>query len=144
MRSALEWRGVAVPDVPFIVCVCHHNCACMCFTTCPQTYGMTFSFVDLTVDGELERAITPQSKMVWLESPTNPTLKICDIAKIAEVCKRNSLLLVVDNTFMTCYFQVPCRVMKPPLALQSCGELVACCCLFLLLLLLQRSANRCC
>jgi aspartate/methionine/tyrosine aminotransferase len=60
----------------------------------------------LTVDGELEKAITPKTKMVWIETPTNPTLKIVDIAKIAEVTKARGLLLVVDNTFMTPVFQV--------------------------------------
>ena len=61
----------------------------------------------MTVDGELEKAITPKTKMVWIESPTNPTLKIVDIAKIAAVCKARDLILVVDNTFMTPYFQRP-------------------------------------
>jgi cystathionine gamma-lyase len=76
----------------------------------PQTYGIDFSFVDLTIDGELEKAITPKTKMVWIETPTNPTLKIVDIAKIAEVTKARGLLLVVDNTFMTPVFQVKCSI----------------------------------
>ena len=62
--------------------------------------------MDLTVDGELEKAITPKTRMVWVESPTNPTLKITDIAKIAAITKARGLLLVVDNTFMTPFFQV--------------------------------------
>lgn len=75
--------------------------------TVVPTYGMSFSFVDLTVDGELAKAVTPKTKMVWIETPTNPTLKIVDIAKIAAECKTHGLLLVVDNTFMTPYFQKP-------------------------------------
>jgi cystathionine gamma-lyase len=71
------------------------------------TYGITFSFVDLTVDGELEKAVTEKTKMVWIETPTNPTLKIVDIAKIAAYTRAHGLLLVVDNTFMTPVFQRP-------------------------------------
>lgn len=66
-----------------------------------------FDFVDFNKEGELERAITPKTKLVWLETPTNPSLKIVDIAKTAKVTKAKNLLLVVDNTFMSPYFQRP-------------------------------------
>lgn len=67
----------------------------------------TFSFVDFNVTGEFEAAITDKTKLVWLETPTNPTLKISDIQAVAAICKARNILLVVDNTFMTPYFQKP-------------------------------------
>lgn len=72
-----------------------------------QTNNLTFSFVDFNVEGEFENAQNDQTKLVWLETPTNPTLKISDIQKVAEQCKAKGYLLVVDNTFMTPYFQNP-------------------------------------
>lgn len=74
---------------------------------CAPTYNLDFSFVDFNKEGELEGAITEKTKMVWLETPTNPTLKITDIRRVAEVAKQHNLLLVVDNTFMSPYFQNP-------------------------------------
>src|SRR3546814_2693392 len=55
----------------------------------------------------VEAAITPETKLVWIETPTNPTLKIVDIASVAEVTKKHGLTLVVDNTFLSPYFQNP-------------------------------------
>src|SRR5208337_1997451 len=52
-------------------------------------------------------AFRPNTKMCWLESPTNPLLKLADIACIAAACKTRQIPLVVDNTFMTPYFQRP-------------------------------------
>lgn len=70
--------------------------------------GMSFSHVDPVGGGAaVEAAMQPNTKLVWLETPTNPTLKLCDIAAVAEVCKRRGALLAVDNTFMTPYFQKP-------------------------------------
>lgn len=69
--------------------------------------GLSFSFVDLTKPGSFEAAITPKTKMVWVESPTNPMLKLIDLAHIAEVAKKRGILSVCDNTFMTPYFQRP-------------------------------------
>jgi len=64
--------------------------------------------VDFTKPGALEAAFTEKTKIVWLETPTNPTLKIADIAKIAEIVhKHKDCLLVVDNTFLSPYFQRP-------------------------------------
>lgn len=45
--------------------------------------------------------------MMWIETPTNPTLKVTDLRKMAEICKKNKILLLVDNSFLTCYFQRP-------------------------------------
>ena len=70
-------------------------------------HGLTFSFVDLVDPAALDAAVTPATKAVWIETPTNPLLKLLDIAAIAERCKARGLLLVVDNTFMTPYHQRP-------------------------------------
>jgi cystathionine gamma-lyase len=71
------------------------------------TNNLTFSFIDFNVTGAFDAAITPKTKLVWLETPTNPTLKVTDMAAVAAVCKAKGILLVVDNTFMTPYFQNP-------------------------------------
>src|SRR5213078_98958 len=52
-------------------------------------------------------ALRPATRLVWIETPTNPLLKLADIAAIAEVCRPRGILLAVDNTFMTPYFQRP-------------------------------------
>ena len=66
------------------------------------------SFVDATVPSNIEAAIRPNTKMVWLETPTNPTLKVADIAAVAEITKKHpNIFLVVDNTFLSSYFQRP-------------------------------------
>ncbi|GEN12768.1 cystathionine gamma-lyase [Myxococcus fulvus] len=69
--------------------------------------GLNFSFVDLSQPGAFEKAITPKTKMVWVETPTNPMLKLIDLAAIAQVAKKHNILAVADNTFMTPYFQRP-------------------------------------
>ncbi len=70
-------------------------------------YAIRFSFVDTSVSEKLEKAITPATKLIWIESPTNPLLKLSDIAKIAKIAKDKGITLVVDNTFMSPYFQNP-------------------------------------
>jgi cystathionine beta-lyase/cystathionine gamma-synthase len=71
---------------------------------------MDFSFVDMNQLSNLESAITPKTKLVWVETPTNPTLKLADIGAIAEICKKHKLILVVDNTFATPYLQQPLQL----------------------------------
>jgi cystathionine gamma-lyase len=71
------------------------------------TNAMEFDFVDFSVPGEFEKAIKPNTKLVWLETPTNPTLKITDIEAVARITKARGITLVVDNTFMSPYFQNP-------------------------------------
>eukprot|EP01104_Vermistella_antarctica_P009537 TRINITY_DN2460_c0_g1_i3.p1 TRINITY_DN2460_c0_g1~~TRINITY_DN2460_c0_g1_i3.p1 ORF type:complete len:391 (+),score=71.29 TRINITY_DN2460_c0_g1_i3:129-1301(+) len=79
-----------------------------CFEqVCSPTYGITFNYVDLTSVDNLAPAITEKTKLVWVESPTNPTMKLVDIAALSLVCKSHNLILVVDNTFMTPFFQRP-------------------------------------
>lgn len=69
--------------------------------------GLSFSFVDLSDGAALEQAITPKTKAVWVETPTNPMLKLVDLAHIAEVAKKHGILSICDNTFMSPYFQRP-------------------------------------
>ena len=63
--------------------------------------GITASFVDTSDPANVEAAITPATRIVFLETPGNPTLKLSDIAAVAEITKRHSILLAVDNTFLT-------------------------------------------
>ncbi|MDG2525631.1 cystathionine gamma-synthase [Stenotrophomonas sp. HITSZ_GD] len=72
-----------------------------------RSAGLDFSFVDLTDVTALEAAITPKTKMVWIETPTNPMLKIVDIAAVAAVARKHGLIVVVDNTFASPMLQRP-------------------------------------
>jgi len=72
-----------------------------------RSAGLDFSFVDLTDPAALEAAITPKTRLVWIETPTNPLLKIVDIAAVAAVAKRHGLLVAVDNTFASPALQRP-------------------------------------
>jgi len=66
-----------------------------------RSAGLQFTFARLDEPGELERAMRPETKLVWVETPTNPMLKIVDIAAAAEIAHAHGALLVVDNTFAT-------------------------------------------
>jgi cystathionine gamma-lyase len=72
-----------------------------------RTAALDFSFVDLADIAAFEAAITPRTRMVWIETPTNPLLKIVDIAAVAEVARRRGILVVVDNTFASPALQRP-------------------------------------
>ena len=72
-----------------------------------RSAGLEFDFVDATVDGAIEDAIRANTKMVWIETPSNPMLKVVDIAAISRICEARGLLLVVDNTFATPMLQQP-------------------------------------
>ena len=72
-----------------------------------RSAGLDFSFVDLTDAAKFEAAITPRTKLVWIETPTNPLLKIVDIAAIAAIAKQHGLLVAVDNTFASPILQRP-------------------------------------
>lgn len=69
--------------------------------------GLTLSSVDTTDLKELEAAIRPETKAIFLETPSNPTMKVTDIRGAAEIAKRHGCLLIVDNTFLSPYFQRP-------------------------------------
>jgi cystathionine beta-lyase/cystathionine gamma-synthase len=72
-----------------------------------KRYGLTFSAVDAADVDAVERAITPATKLVWLESPTNPLLRIVDIDAVSEVAHSHGAMVCVDNTFATPYLQQP-------------------------------------
>lgn len=69
--------------------------------------GIEFSFVDLTDPENFSRAVKPNTRMLWLETPTNPTLKLVNIRKLSAMASAKGILSVVDNTFMSPYFQRP-------------------------------------
>ena len=72
-----------------------------------RSAALDFSFVDLTDPAAFEAAITPKTRLVWIETPTNPLLKIVDIAAIAAIAKQHGLLVAVDNTFASPILQRP-------------------------------------
>ena len=69
--------------------------------------GIQFSYVDLADPSALESALQPSTKLLWLETPTNPLLKIMDIAALADIAHARGVHVAVDNTFMSPYFQQP-------------------------------------
>ena len=77
------------------------------FTTIFETFGIKFHFVGMDDIGNIEKQINKKTKLLWVESPTNPMLNIIDIKKCAEISRQHELLLVVDNTFATPYLQRP-------------------------------------
>jgi len=66
-----------------------------------------FTYLDMADLSRLEAAIRPTTRMLFVETPTNPMMKVADIAAIAEIARKHKILLVVDNTFLTPYFQRP-------------------------------------
>ena len=77
------------------------------FTKVINKFGIKAHFVDSTSIENIKAVMNPKVKMVWLESPTNPLLKLCDIRAIADLAHAHGAYLVVDNTFMSPYFQQP-------------------------------------
>jgi cystathionine gamma-lyase len=72
-----------------------------------RSAGLRFSFVPLEREGALQAAIRPETRIVWVETPTNPMLRIVDIAAVAEIAHAHGALLVVDNTFASPVLQRP-------------------------------------
>ncbi len=70
-------------------------------------YGLEFSYIDTSDAGNIERAIRKNTRMVYVETPTNPLMRLSDLAVISKICHRKKVELVVDNTFMSPYFQQP-------------------------------------
>jgi len=75
-----------------------------------KRYGLDFSAVDASDLDAVERAISPATKLVWLESPTNPLLRVVDIDAVSEVVHSRGAMVCVDNTFATPYLQQPLRL----------------------------------
>lgn len=72
-----------------------------------QDFGIKFHFIDMTDLVKLESLINDNTKLVWVETPTNPLMKLADIAEIAKITKKHNILFAVDNTFATPYLQKP-------------------------------------
>src|SRR5579863_3159949 len=70
-------------------------------------FGLEFSYVDTSDAENVERAIQKNTRMVYVETPTNPLMRLSDLAVISAICRRKKVALVVDNTFMSPYFQQP-------------------------------------
>ena len=70
-------------------------------------HGLLFSYADLSDPAALEAAMRPETRLVWIETPTNPLLKLIDIEAVARIAHARGALLAVDNTFMSPYFQRP-------------------------------------
>ena len=70
-------------------------------------YGFEFTYVNTSDPKNVERAIRKSTRMVYVETPTNPLMTVSDIAAIARICRAKKVELVVDNTFMSPYFQQP-------------------------------------
>src|SRR5437763_5570484 len=70
-------------------------------------HGLEFSFVDAADPGNIAAAVTPRTKLIYAETPTNPMMRLCDLQATGEIAKRANALFVVDNTFATPCFQRP-------------------------------------
>jgi cystathionine beta-lyase/cystathionine gamma-synthase len=70
-------------------------------------WGLEFSFVDTTSCAKVEQAVKPNTKMIYVETPTNPTMRVTDLAAMGRIAAAHSATLVVDNTFLSPYLQSP-------------------------------------
>jgi cystathionine beta-lyase/cystathionine gamma-synthase len=77
------------------------------FTKIYKESGLKFHFVDMNDTKSLEALINAKTKLIWVETPTNPLMKLADISAIAQIAKANQILFAVDNTFATPYLQKP-------------------------------------
>jgi cystathionine beta-lyase/cystathionine gamma-synthase len=69
--------------------------------------GLSFADVNTSDTGQIKRALLPETKAIFVETPTNPMMQVTDIAAVAEIARERQILLIVDNTFLTPYFQRP-------------------------------------
>jgi cystathionine gamma-lyase len=77
------------------------------FTKVYAQYGLTFTFVDATQPERVEEAFRPETRLLWIESPTNPLLRIVDLKAMAALTRKRNYLLAVDNTFASPFLQHP-------------------------------------
>jgi cystathionine gamma-lyase len=73
----------------------------------PRTGGLEFTYADTTDPGAVEGALRPETKLLWVETPTNPMLTLSDIARLSEMAHERGTVVAVDNTFASPYFQNP-------------------------------------
>lgn len=86
-------------------------------------FGIELDFVDMTNIENIAKAIKPNTRLVWVETPTNPTLKIVDLEAIAKLCKEKSILSLADNTFCNPYIQSP-LLLGIDISLNSCTKYI--------------------
>ena len=98
-----------------------YGCTYSLFSEILPGLGIKVSFVDTSRIENVQAAITPETKMVFVETPANPTMTVCDIREIAGMAKAQGALCVVDNTFATPYFQKP-LLLGADLTLSSCTK----------------------
>lgn len=77
------------------------------FTSVFEPYGINFTFLDMTDLESVSKAITPSTKMMWIETPTNPLLRVVDLKALVGLAKENNIITIVDNTFASPYLQRP-------------------------------------
>src|SRR5690606_24257267 len=77
------------------------------FTKIFEDFGIKFHFIEMDNASKLEAYINVQTKLIWIETPTNPMMNIIDIKAVATIAKKHNILLAVDNTFATPYLQQP-------------------------------------
>ena len=77
------------------------------FTKIFENYGIKFSFIGMENANDIGKFISEKTKLIWVETPTNPMMNVIDIVAVAKVAKANNILFAVDNTFATPYLQVP-------------------------------------
>jgi cystathionine beta-lyase/cystathionine gamma-synthase len=75
-----------------------------------RRFGVEFSYVDMTAPEAVRKALTPKTKMIYTESPTNPMMMLTDLAAVAAIAKEAGAMMVVDNTFASPYIQQPLRL----------------------------------
>jgi len=80
------------------------------FTQVFEPYQINFSFIDMSNPANVEEALTDKTKLVWIETPTNPLLRIVDIKAVSDIARKAGALSVVDNTFASPYLQRPLRL----------------------------------
>jgi methionine-gamma-lyase len=100
-----------------------YGCTYSLFSEILPGLGIEVSFVDTTKIENIRRALKPETKMLFLETPANPTMAVCDIREIAELAKKNEIISVVDNTFATPYFQKPLES-GADISLSSCTKYI--------------------
>jgi cystathionine gamma-lyase len=72
-----------------------------------RSAGLDFTFVDMTNTDAIEKAIKPNTRLIWVETPSNPLLKIVDLRAVADIARKHKVLMATDNTFATPYLQRP-------------------------------------
>ena len=77
------------------------------FTKVFEKFGIKFLYIDMHDAENIKQYITPNTKLIWTETPTNPLMNICDLAAISSIAKKNNILVCVDNTFASPYLQNP-------------------------------------